>query len=86
MHRLVSVHQDNPGYWEWWDASSRTGWRWTPAGEDMLRGLQSMTGHRRARMLEGRWVAAEGSVYPEFSEDKHVVTPFEVPSEQDGAG
>ena len=81
MHRLVSVHQDNPGYWEWWDASSRTGWRWTPAGEDMLRGLQSMTGHRRARMLEGRWVAAEGSVYPEFSEDKHVVTPFEVPSD-----
>jgi phage terminase large subunit len=38
-----------------------------------------MTGHRRQRMLKGRWVAAEGSVYPEFAEEIHVCEPFGVP-------
>lgn len=67
MRRLVSVHQDNPAYW------SMEEWDWTPAGRDMLAGLQAMSGHNRARMLEGRWVAASGSIYPEFSTELHTI-------------
>jgi hypothetical protein len=48
------------------------------AGE--LVDLRSMTGHRRARLYEGRWVAAEGGVYQEFDRDKHVLpAPFKIP-------
>lgn len=38
--------------------------------------LAKLTGHRRARLYEGRWVAAEGGVYPEFSEERNVCEPF----------
>jgi hypothetical protein len=73
MMRLISVHQDNPGYWDW------NAWDWTPDGQEMLAGLLSMTGHRRERMLHGDWVAAAGGVYPEFSESVHTVQPFALP-------
>jgi hypothetical protein len=73
MRRLISVHQDNPRYWDW------EAWGWTDAGLEMLAGLKSMSGSRRQRMLEGLWVAASGSVYPEFNESLHTVNPFTVP-------
>ena len=41
--------------------------------EDFLTGLRALTGHRRARLYEGKWVAAEGSVFPEFSADRNVL-------------
>lgn len=44
--------------------------------EDFLDGLKALTGHRRARLYEGRWVSAEGSVFPEFSEERNVCRPF----------
>ncbi len=37
--------------------------------EDFLRGLRSLTGHRRARLYEGLWKAAEGSVFPQFNDE-----------------
>lgn len=49
--------------------------------KDFLEGLRNLTGHRRARLFEGRWVGAEGGVFPEFQEDKHVVKPFKIPSD-----
>jgi PBSX family phage terminase large subunit len=42
--------------------------------------LARLTGHRRARLYEGRWVAAEGIVFPEFSEDQ-IVSDFDVPDD-----
>jgi hypothetical protein len=66
MWRMISVHPDNPGYWD-------TGaWDWTDQGKAFLSRLQSMTGHRRARMLDGRWKAADNVVYPEFTEERHI--------------
>ena len=47
---------------------------------EYLAELSRLTGHRRARLFEGRWVAAEGIVFPEFT-DEHVVQPFTVPVE-----
>jgi phage terminase large subunit len=50
----------------------------TPEYLDTLRGL---TGHRRARLFEGRWVAGEGTVFPEFDDQRHVMAPFAVPGD-----
>lgn len=69
MRRFVSVHQDNPAYFDF------ETWQWTTLGLLFLSELRSMSGHTRERMLEGRWVAAEGTVYPEFSEAAHVHHP-----------
>jgi hypothetical protein len=50
--------------------------------EEYLTTLRSLTGHRRARLYEGRWVAGEGTVYgADFDEDKHTCIPFRVPSD-----
>lgn len=34
----------------------------------------------RSRMLEGKWVSAEGLIFPEFNEKAHVVPRFEIPT------
>jgi PBSX family phage terminase large subunit len=41
--------------------------------------LKGLTGHRRARLYEGRWVAGEGTVYPEFDVERHVIRAFPIP-------
>ncbi len=60
-------HHDNPVLWD------RQAKDWTEQGRKYLATLQSLTGHRRARLLDGKWSAAEGLVYPEFNTATHVV-------------
>ncbi len=48
---------------------------------EYLKNLSQLTGHRRSRLFEGLWVAAEGGVFPEFSTKNNVVAPFDVPAE-----
>jgi len=75
MRRLVSVHMDNPAYWSFED------WDWSEQGKSYVLGeLARLTGHRRARLFDGRWKAGEGTVYPEFDEARHVVRPFNLPA------
>ena len=45
--------------------------------EAMLRSLPDV---ERRRLLEGDWDVAEGAAFPEFSRAKHVVEPFELPT------
>jgi hypothetical protein len=45
--------------------------------EAMLRSLPDV---ERKRLLEGDWDVAEGAAFPEFSRTKHVVEPFELPT------
>ena len=45
--------------------------------EAMLRSLPEV---ERKRLLEGDWDVAEGAAFPEFSKVKHVVAPFEMPT------
>ena len=45
--------------------------------EAMLRSLPEV---ERKRLLEGDWDVAEGAAFPEFSKSKHVVEPFEMPT------
>ena len=40
--------------------------------ESYLDTLKKLTGHRRARLFEGKWAAAEGQVYPNWDSEVHV--------------
>ena len=42
--------------------------------------LLSLPETERKRLLEGDWDVAEGAAFPEFSKWRHVVDPFEIPS------
>lgn len=57
-------HQDNPRMYD--------GETWTPEGQVYLDRLKGLTGVRRARLLEGKWVAAEGLIYDEFDPAVHL--------------
>jgi PBSX family phage terminase large subunit len=73
--RIVTSYCDNPGYWD------SVKWGFTPAGQTYMDGLAYLTGHLRDRWLYGLWRAAEGNVYAEFDESRHVIDPFEVPAD-----
>lgn len=67
--RIRTTHRDNPRYWDE-DAGD-----WTDEGRAYVLGILSkLEGTARARMFEGRWVAAEGLVYDTFSREIHVGT------------
>lgn len=65
LERIVCRHEDNPRLWD--------GEQWTPEGEAYLAMLDALTGHRRERLRYGKWVSAEGVVYPEFDRRVHVI-------------
>ena len=68
IRRIASTHRDNP---RWWDAARGA---WTPEGKELWDALSNgLTGYRRMRMRDGLWVAAEGMVYDEWAEDRHVI-------------
>jgi len=71
MAVFPSSHKDNPRLWQRDD--------WTVEGRRYLATLNSLTGHRRARLLDGKWAAAEGLVYPEFDATTHVLTTNVIP-------
>jgi hypothetical protein len=72
--RIVTKHQDNPGYWD------HDNWDYTPLGRSYItEQLEGLRGHLRERWLNGLWRAAEGSVYPMFSAERHVIKPFKIP-------
>jgi phage terminase large subunit len=69
MTRLRSRHQDNPILYNV-DGTP------TAFGANYIARLSRLTGARKSRLLKGLWAAAEGSVYPDFSEDIHSGTPL----------
>jgi phage terminase large subunit len=62
---LNSVHRDNPTLY---DAAGEL----TEQGKRTMARLDSLTGVRRLRLLEGRWATAEGAVYDMFDTAQHV--------------
>ncbi len=46
---------------------------------DYLSKLQSLSGHRRDRLYLGRWVSAEGMVYPNWDPSVHLISREQVP-------
>lgn len=45
----------------------------TADGARFMQSVEALTGHRRARLLDGRWCSAEGVVYDEFDAAVHVI-------------
>lgn len=64
---IESRHTDNPKLWD-----LQAG-HWTRVGADYIAKLDSLTGHRKERLRYGRWVQAEGVVYPEWDRAVHLV-------------
>lgn len=70
MH--TSLHRDNPYLFDG-DGTA------TEAGVNYIATLEGLTGIRRMRYLEGRWCAAEGLVFDDWSEDVNLIDAFPVP-------
>jgi phage terminase large subunit len=62
---LYSRHEDNPRMFQ--DGA------WTLYGQTYLARLETLTGVRYQRMRWGKWVAAEGLVYPDWDPAVHLV-------------
>lgn len=52
---------------------------YNPAG--YIDTLNRLTGVMRSRLVEGRWVQAEGAVYDEWDDAVHLIDPFPIPSD-----
>lgn len=70
---LESQHVDNPSLY------SEDG-QITEQGKRTMTVLGALTGVRKARLLDGRWVQAEGVVYDNYNPAIHVVKPFAIPA------
>jgi phage terminase large subunit len=71
---LHSRHRDNPRLWD--EAAGA----WTEQGAEYMAGLESLTGVRRLRLLDGQWAAAEGLIFEGFDPAVHVVPRFTIPA------
>jgi hypothetical protein len=73
LRMINSLHTDNPVYFD--DEGNPT-----EKGKAYVLGrLASLSGVRRARLYEGRWVAAEGIIYEHWDPSHHMVDKFEIP-------
>lgn len=71
---ITSLHADNPRFM---NADGTP----TTDGVDYLAKLDSLVGVARARYRDGKWVSAEGVVWPGWSDAAHQVDPFPTPAE-----
>jgi PBSX family phage terminase large subunit len=72
---LHSHHEDNPVLFD-----PDTG-DITDQGQRTMAVLDALTGTRKERLRYGRWVQAEGVVYPQFDERVHIVDRFDIPDD-----
>ena len=81
MHRetlvkIQSQHKDNPELYD-----QDTG-EITEQGKLRMKPLYALTGIERKRLLEGKWVAAEGIVYDDFDTSLHITEEYPVGGER----
>jgi PBSX family phage terminase large subunit len=74
LRMYTSRHQDNPYLYE------RDGVP-TDAGTNYLGFLNELTGVRRARFLEGKWVGAEGLIYSAWDDAVNLIPCQPIPSD-----
>lgn len=67
MRRVVTVHKDNP---KWWDRRSLS---WTEEGDAYMASLSHYTGVQYKRHVLGEWSGMEGLVLQDFDEDLHII-------------
>lgn len=69
MKMMESYHKDNPIFYD--DDGNIT-----QRGIIYMARLDQLTGVRRDRLRDGLWVAAEGAIYPEWSDSRNLVDLF----------
>jgi len=74
INMVTSFHRDNPRL-------VNLDGTFTADGVEYLSRLDALSGVRRARFRDGLWVAAEGQIWDGWSQDTHVIDPFQVPAE-----
>ncbi len=75
LHMYHTRHTDNPVLY-----NQVTG-EITEQGRKSLETLSKLTGVRRARLLEGKWVSSEGQIYSAYDPSLHMVDAFEIPAD-----
>lgn len=70
---ITSTHLDNPTLYD-----PETG-TLTERGKRTMQTLDRLSGARYMRLRQGVWAAPEGAIYDIFSEERHVITSFEIP-------
>lgn len=90
FHQVVSLcNPGPPTHWikKRWIDQTREGYFQIPfrtispyLAEDWLKWFHSLTGIFRARYHDGKWVGAEGLVYP-FDPNKHSIESFDIPDD-----
>jgi phage terminase large subunit len=71
---LDSRHEENPRFFNE-DGST------TVEGADYMSKLDNLAGVRKARLRDGKWVAAEGLIYEEWDSTVHLVDWFRIPQD-----
>jgi phage terminase large subunit len=69
---VVTSFKDNPKLWD------PAAGMWTDYGVKYIERLKRLSGVTRQRLYEGLWVSAEGQVYPEWSEERHLSSRSEL--------
>lgn len=69
-----SRHEDNPTIY------NRDG-TLTPNGVERIAALDDLTGVRKERLRYGRWVQAEGAIYPQYDDRVHHIDRFDIPAD-----
>lgn len=72
VRMLTSLHEDNPVLF------SDEG-KITVSGAAYMSKLDALTGVRKERLRWGRWAAAEGIIYEDWSEPIHLIDRFPIP-------
>lgn len=71
---MYSSHQDNPLYYD--DRGNLT-----EQGRQYMAILDALTGVRRLRLRDGKWVSAEGVIYGTYDPAVNLVDRFEIPAD-----
>lgn len=71
---FYSQHRDNPSLFNE-DGTL------TAQGVKTMTKLDALTGIRRARLRDGKWVGAEGLFFEEWDEELHTCEPFDIPAD-----
>ena len=74
LHLFHSRHEDNPSLFD--DNGNKT-----EQGERTMTRLDSLTGVRKSRLRDGKWVGAEGLFFEEWDEQLHTCDPFRIPED-----
>lgn len=77
---LGKVRMEGSGEWGLCPACQGTkrGW-WTEEGAAYIEVLNALTGARRDRLRDGKWVQAEGVVYEDWRDELHVIDRVPIP-------